>query len=65
MTQEELQQKYDLLFERVVKMREAQINYFRYRTQSDLNTSKNLEREMDHYLKVEAAKKKSNQKELF
>ena len=34
-------------YEKVVKMREAQKNYFKYRSTSYLNESKRLEKEID------------------
>jgi hypothetical protein len=65
MPEQTLQEKYDQLFEKAVKVREAQVNYFKFRTQADLTKSKNLERELDHLLQVEIKRRKSGQVEMF
>jgi hypothetical protein len=46
-------------------VREAQNNYFRTRTQSDLNKSKALERELDNLLAGKTPEKVSQQLELL
>lgn len=65
MTQEELQRKYDTLFEKVRRMRGHQKEYFKYRTGKDLETAKRIERELDQLIKVELERRNSKQGELL
>lgn len=65
MSQEELQKKYDQLFDRVRRMRGHQKEYFKYRASSDLQLAKRFEREVDELIKKEIEQRKSNQKEIF
>jgi hypothetical protein len=65
MNQDQLQQRYDQLYEKVRRMREYQKKYFQFRTQADLNASKNCEREVDHLLASETKRRASGQSEMF
>lgn len=65
MSNDELQQKYDRLFEKVRRMRGYQKEYFKYRVKNDLETAKRFEREVDKIIDDEVKLKKSNQTELF
>lgn len=65
MTQEELQKKYDRLFDKVRQMRGHQKEYFKYRAGSDLDKAKRLEKDVDQMIKDELKVKESNQKEIF
>ena len=65
MTQEELQKKYDRLFDKTRQMRGIQKEYFKYRASADLQRAKVLEREVDQLIKDEVDLKKSLQPEIF
>ena len=65
MTIDQLQEKYDQLFDKVSKMRQAQKKYFQFRAQADLTASKNYEREVDHLLACEDKRRKSGQTQMF
>lgn len=65
MTQEDLQKKYDRLFEKVRRMRGMQREWFKYRVGDDLKRAKVLEREVDQLIDEEVKLKKSNQPEIF
>ena len=48
-------------YDAVVKMREAQKEYFKYRLSSDLNKSKRLEKEIDDEIKrINISKKRKS-----
>ena len=65
MTIEELQKKYDLLFEKAKRCRGWQREYKKYHIESDKQIMIRLERELDQMINTETELKKSNQKELF
>ncbi len=65
MNQEELQKKYDRLFDKVRQMRGLQKEYFKFRASSDLKRAKILESDVDNLIKQEVEYRKSNQIELF
>lgn len=65
MTTEELNAKYDRLFELVRKMRGRQKEFFKYRASVDLQESRRLERQVDTLIADEVKRKQSQQKELF
>ena len=56
-------------YDKVVEMREAQKEYFRFRTSAALSRSKRLEAEIDREIKrveqLQAGKEKARQKSLF
>lgn len=65
MSQEELQQKYDRLIDRVRRMRGRQKEYFKYRASSDLEAARRLEREVDKLLNEEVKAQQSKQNSLL
>jgi hypothetical protein len=65
MSTEELQTKYDKLFDKVRQMRGYQKEYFKYRASSDLEKSKRFEREVDQIIKDEVQKKESKQIDIL
>jgi hypothetical protein len=65
MSTEELQAKYDKLFDKVRQMRGYQKEYFKYRASSDLERSKRLEREVDQLIKEGVQKKESKQIDML
>lgn len=64
-TAEEIQKKYDRLFDKVRQMRGVQKEYFKYRASSDLDKARRLERELDTMIKEEVELKKKQQTALF
>jgi hypothetical protein len=64
MTQEDLQKKYDRLFDKVRRMRGWQKEYQKYHASSDRGLAKRFEREVDQLIKDEVDRKNSKQLEL-
>lgn len=65
MTHEELQKKYDILVEKVRRMRGHQKEYFKYRASSDLQSARRFEREVDGIIEEAVKIQKSKQRDLF
>lgn len=65
MTQEELQNRYDLLLDKVRRLRGMQKEFFKYRAKSDLKRCRVLERDVDKLIEGEVKIIKSKQKDLF
>ena len=65
MTIEELQAKYDRLYQKVKKCRGWQREYKKYHIESDRQVMIRHERELDSMIAVEDKVQKSLQKEMF
>lgn len=65
MSTEDLQKKYDRLFERVKRVRGWQKEYARYHIDQDRQMMIRNVRELDDMLKVEEMERKTKQKQLF
>lgn len=65
MTQQELQKKYDYLFDKIRRMRGVQKDYFKYRAKSDLEILKKIERDVDLFIEKEIKEINSKQTEIF
>lgn len=65
MTYEELEKKYNHLFERVKRLRGWQKEYDIYHGSMERETKKRIERDVDNLIKQETDLQKRKQKELF
>ena len=65
MTTEELQKKYDRLYEKIKRLRGWQREYKKYHIESDRQIVVRLEREVDQMIKIETDLQKRKQNELF
>lgn len=62
---QDLEKKYEQLFNKVRQMRGRQKEYFKWRASSDLQEARRFEREVDALIDQELKIQKSNQTELF
>ena len=65
MTQEELQAKYDLLLDKVRRMRGFQKEYLKYHAIQDKERMQALQRQVDAIIDQEVKVMKSKQPEIF
>lgn len=66
MARQDLQHKYETLFNKICALRNTQIAYFTAgRSRQDLDKAKRLERELDNYLRAEIKERKTGQQLLF
>lgn len=65
MTQDELQKKYDRLFDKARRVRGWQKQWYKYHVEQDRQMMVMQQRDLDNMIALEVAERKKRQKELF